>query len=134
MKAAGVKFSDAESGFSLALFGENYKWTYEPTPGKKNIFVAKPEYQSIKYYTSGSSYKKYSSSSSYQPPRVFGITQSATDEALYPVGRDYRSLSSKINLNTFTKTIIWLIIITATITLILLLFYSKIFKQPIRGP
>ncbi len=135
MKAASVKFSDPESGFSLALFGTSHRWTYEPTPGKRNILAGKPGSQSTRYYSSGSSYTKYSSSSKgYRPPKVLGITQTATDESLYPIGKDYRGISRGLDLNIVAKIIIWLIIIASALALILLVFYSKIFKQPIRGP
>jgi len=134
IKAASVKFSNSQSGFSFALIGGKFVWTYEPTPGKNNILAIKPGYSSTQYYTSGSSYKKYSSSNSYQPPKVFGINQTATDESLYPLGADCRNIGTKIGLNIIVKIIIWLIVIISFGILILLMIYPKIGRQNIRGP
>lgn len=134
IKVGSVKFSGAESGFSLALIGGKFIWTYEPTPGKKNILAAKPTY-TYTSYTSGYSSSKYQSSyNKYQPKKVFGITQTATDESLYPIGKDYRSNARGIGLNSITKITIWLIVIAAFGILILLLVYPKIIRQNIRGP
>jgi hypothetical protein len=36
--STGENYGDAEKGYSLSIFGSDYKWTFSPTPGKDNIF------------------------------------------------------------------------------------------------
>lgn len=129
-----LSYTKAESSFSLALFGKNYQWTFEPTPGKANILKGAPVYASYtKFYSSG--YSSTAKVSSYYSPKVKGIYVSATDDSLYPIGNDFRNQNlSQMSFFSLSRRVSLVTMIIALIGLIFVIFYPKIIKQPIRGP
>lgn len=135
LRADSLNYQTAQSGFSLALLNGKYQWTYQPTPGKKNIFAKAPVYIAQKYYST--SYQNYqtSYSNSKYLSQVKGIMLKATDDSLYPIGQDFRSKNiAEAGLFSVQKRWRFLVFLISFVGLIFLIIYPKIFRQRIRGP